>query len=42
MNFKNKSGYSKWLAYGHMHNVFEETPGNQQITIAGKKHKVNH
>ena len=41
-NFKNKEAYKKWLAYGHMHKVFEETPGNQQITIHGHKHKVKH
>lgn len=42
MNFKNKKNYDKWLAYGHIHKDFENTPGNQKITIAGKVHKVKH
>lgn len=42
MRFKDKTGYQKWLAFGHMHSVFEHTPGNQQIFIKGKRHKVNH
>jgi len=42
INFKSKGNYQKWLAYGHMHMLFEETPGNQPVTIRGKKHKVNH
>jgi hypothetical protein len=41
MNFKSKSGYQKWLAYGHMHVPdFGKTP--QKITIKGKTHKVAH
>lgn len=42
MNFKSKKNYSKWLAYGHIHNVFKATPGDQLIKIRGKKHKVKH
>jgi len=42
LNFQNKKKYGKWLAFGHMHNLFETTVGNQVITINGKKHKVNH
>jgi hypothetical protein len=41
-HFKNKKSYSKWLAWGHMHKVFETTPGNQTIILHGKKHKVKH
>ncbi len=41
-NFKSKQGYMKWLAYGHMHKVFEKTPGDQIIKIHGKPHKVKH
>ena len=39
VDFKNKAGYEKWLAYGHMHGVFH---GKQQVKIGGKKHKVDH
>lgn len=41
-NFRSKAAYEKWLAFGHIHNIFETTPGNQQVTIRGKKHKVKH
>lgn len=41
-NFQTKEAYHKYLAYGHIHHVFEDTPGNQQIKIAGHKHKVKH
>jgi hypothetical protein len=42
MNFKNKVGYKKWLAYGHMHGDFAKTPGHQPVSIKGKSHKVEH
>jgi len=42
MRFKNKSNYQKWLAYGHGTGVFERTPGNQPVCIAGKRHRVKH
>lgn len=42
MHFKTKKGYQNWLAYGHIHGVFEETPGHQRVTIGGKPHKVEH
>ncbi len=42
MNFKSKAAYQKWLAYGHMHGDFERTPGDQPVSIRGKKHKVKH
>jgi hypothetical protein len=42
MDFKSKTGYQKWLAYGHMHGQFEKTPGSQQVTVGGKPHKVKH
>ena len=40
--FKTKAGYQKWLAYGHIHKVFEKTPGHQKIMIHGKTHPVIH
>jgi hypothetical protein len=42
LRFKNKKAYERWLAYGHIHEVFEHTPGNQKITIGGLPHKVKH
>lgn len=42
VNFSSKAKYKKWLAYGHIHHQFENTPGNQPVTIKGKKHKVKH
>ena len=41
-NFKSKESYQKWLAFGHLSGVFEETPGHQKVLIRGKKHKVKH
>lgn len=41
-NFKSKEAYRKNLAYGHMHNIFEKTPGNFKVKIRGKPHKVQH
>lgn len=38
-NFKSGAAYKKWLAYGHMHDVFH---GTQPVSIRGKPHKVNH
>jgi hypothetical protein len=40
VNFKSKAGYDRWLAYGHMHNVFNG-PG-ETIHIRGKLHRVKH
>jgi hypothetical protein len=42
MHFKNKEAYQKWLAHGHIHGEFNATPGNQEIFIGGKHHKVKH
>lgn len=42
INFKSTGAYKKYLAYGHMHGVFEATPGNQAVKIANKTHKVVH
>lgn len=42
MNFHSQADYKKWLAYGHMHKVFENTPGNTPVKIQGKPHKVVH
>ena len=42
MHFKSKKAYEKWLAYGHIHGVFEEAPGDVEVYIRGKKHKVKH
>ena len=41
-HFKNKEAYNKWVAYGNIHGEFKETPGNQKVYIAGKKHGVKH
>lgn len=42
MNFKSGEAYKKWLAYGHIHGDFANTPGNQKVAIKGKSHKVKH
>lgn len=42
MNFKNAKAYHDWLAYGHIHHVFDETHGEQEITIHGRHHRVKH
>lgn len=41
-NFKSKEAYRKWSAYGHIHELFEGTPGNMDIKIKGRVHKVQH
>lgn len=41
-NFRSMTAYKRWLAYGHIHKVFEDTPGNQRIKIRGRAHKVKH
>jgi hypothetical protein len=41
-NFKSREAYRKWAAYGHIHKVFENTPGYQVIRINGKPHIVKH
>lgn len=41
-NFKSKESYRKWAAYGNIHGAFQDTPGNQKVTIRGRKHKVMH
>lgn len=33
LNFKSKSAYMKWLAYGHKHKLFESTPGNKRDSV---------
>jgi DNA repair exonuclease SbcCD nuclease subunit len=40
-NFRNREAYRKWLAYGHIHKVFDMTPGHQKVRIRGKPHRVN-
>jgi len=42
MDFKSKSAYKKWLAYGHASGEFAKTPGHQSVSIKGKKKKVKH
>jgi len=42
MNFRSKEAYRKWLAYGHIHGIFEEVPGHVDVYIRGKPHKVKH
>lgn len=41
MNFKSKEAYRKWLAYGHIHGLFN-SPGNVSVKIRGKSHRVKH
>ena len=41
-NFRSKAAYHRWLAFGHIHEVFKKTPGHQKVKIRGKVHKVNH
>lgn len=41
MHFKNKEGYNKWLAYGHIHHEFTEI-SQPKVFIHGKLHKVKH
>lgn len=42
MHFKNKTGYRKWLAYGHMHvKGFGRKP-TPKVYIHGKIHKPKH
>ena len=42
MHFKSKAAYKRWLAYGHIHGVFEKAKGSQKVIIKGKTHKVKH
>jgi len=42
MNFRSKEAYRKWCAYGHIHGIFERTPGHVKIYIRGRPHKVQH
>ena len=42
MNFRSEEAYRKWLAYGHIHGVFERTPGHVDVYIRGKRKKVKH
>lgn len=42
MNFKSKKAYEKWLAFGHIHKVFEKVKGNQIVSIRGVLRKVKH
>lgn len=42
LHFKSETGYHKWLAAGHIHGYFAETPGNENIFIKGKHHHVKH
>lgn len=42
LHFKNQEAYNKWLAFGHIHGQFKQTPGHQNIVISGKPHKVKH
>jgi hypothetical protein len=40
VHFTNTAGYRRWLAYGHIHGVFDG-PG-ETVYIHGKKHRVMH
>ncbi len=41
-HFHSKAAYERWLAYGHIHRLFERTPGHQRVYIRGKRHRVKH
>ena len=41
LRFKSKSGYMKYLAFGHLHGVFTEKV-RPKIIISGHLHKVKH
>lgn len=42
INFKSEANYKKWLGYGHATGVFDKTPGNTPVKVAGKAKKVEH
>lgn len=42
MNFKSKSTYKRWLAYGHVHKLFEKVKGVQPVRISGRDYKPKH
>jgi hypothetical protein len=42
MNFKSKSAYNAWLAYGHATGAFKDAPGNQDVSISGNPKTVKH
>lgn len=42
LHFRSKAAYRKWVAYGHIHKLFETTPGSQRPLIRGKAHRVKH
>jgi len=41
LDFHNDEAYKKWVAYVNIHRL-NKVPGNQEVYINGKKHKVNH
>lgn len=42
LDFSSVSAYNKWLAFGHASGEFDKTPGNQTISIKGKRKEVKH
>ena len=42
INFKSADAYKAWLGYGHATGVFENTPGNQNVSIKGQHKNVEH
>jgi len=40
LRFKSRQAYLKWLAFKHLH--VGKAKRKQQVTIAGKPHKVCH
>mgnify|MGYP001589311374 FL=1 len=42
INFKSTDAYHKWLGYVHASGLAESTPGNQKVSIRGKKVNVKH
>ncbi len=42
VNFKSTGDYHKWLGYVHATGLAERTPGNQKVSVRGKRIKVKH
>ena len=42
LNFSSEPAYKRWLGYVHARGLAESTPGNQEISINKRQHKVKH
>ena len=38
-NFKSRSDYHEWLAYGHIHEVYDDGPGRKEFFVGTKRKK---